>query len=61
MTWPVILILLASVATMALGYWRALRLHIRIRQIEPRCPWVRTHFLARPPHRPRNIQEGSHD
>lgn len=45
MTWPLIILVAASLIATVLAYWRAFRLHTRIREIEPRCPWQRTHFL----------------
>ena len=35
MTWPLALLIAVSVAASALGYWRALRLHRHMTNIEP--------------------------
>ena len=51
MSWLFAIIVAVSIALALAGYWRALRLHLRIRRIEPHCPWVRTHLFTRPPRR----------
>ncbi len=49
MTAIAIIVLLASLLSAALAYARAWRLHRRILQIDPHCPWTRRHPLTRPP------------
>ncbi|CDO37280.1 hypothetical protein [Novosphingobium sp. KN65.2] len=41
----VVLIVVVSVAASAFGYWRALRLHLRIVDIDPQFRGLVTHVL----------------
>jgi len=49
MNWLFAIIIAVSIALAVAGYWRAQRLHLLIRRIEPHCPWVRTHLFTRAP------------